>query len=349
MESMMPMNAMMANPFAVAGGMQQTQGNSFNPGDKIAKEVTKALSAVISQQATEGYQHLTSMGVPIAMAGKHILDQLVQMTGQQKGANDAAVMPPGQNQMPGQPQKPPQPPTPNPMLKSQDTPADPNASAPQGSAQTDQSTADPQAAVAGIPTAQQMGGRFIQPQTHNMLPFQNTIDANGALHINSPIGSWFGGVNTQQYQQAMSGNAMNPANAAEEKAVSSAITPPTQAEQKSLQAGGFSAQQTNLKDQIGSLDKNIEDITKQMENVTKNPVQSWAAGVNLGQLHDQLVQFTNKKAEVQQALENLRPESPNFKSSQQPSQSFNSEAQARSAKLKKGAIIKIGGRLARVR
>lgn len=314
---MMPMN-----PFAMMGGQQaQMQGSNFNPADKIAKEVTKTLSAVISQQAAEGYQHLTSMGVPMATAGKHVLDQLMALTGQQKGQQDALMAPPGQNQQLSQQQKPPQPPNPGPLAKNQDTAQAPSQDA---SGDTPQAPAAGQTpGVAGgnpqdlnqIPTAQQIAGRFIQPQTNNMLPFQNTIDANGSLHINSPIGSWFGGINTQQYQQAMSGNAMNPANTTEEKAVGAAITPPTQAEQKSLQAGGFTAQQTNLKDQSDALDKNIENIQKQMTEVVAHPYQSYAAGINLGDLHKQLVDFTNKRLEVQQKLENLRPNSPNFQSS----------------------------------
>ena len=263
--SMMPMNSMMANPFAMAG-QPQTQGSNFNPADKILKEVTKNLSAVISQQAAEGYQQLTSMGVPMAQAGKHVLDQLMALTGQ-KGQQDA-MMPPGQNQPPNQQQKPPQPPNPGPLAKNQDTAPAPSQDASGGNTQAPAAGQSPVGGgqdLSQIPTAQQIAGRFIQPQTHNMLPFQNTIDANGALHINSPIGSWFGGVNPQQYQQAMSGNAMNPANTTEEKAVGAAITPPTQAEQKGFSAGGFTAQQTNLKDQSEALDKNIEKAEKKKQ------------------------------------------------------------------------------------
>lgn len=315
---MPPMNAMMGNPFA----MNNQQKAQPDPAEKIQKEVIKTLTAVMSQQAAEGYQHLTQMGVPMAQAGRHVLDQLMQMSGQ-RGQQDA-LMPPGQGQMPGQQQKPPQPPNPNPMMKNQDAPQDPGVAAPvPNMPQQQQALAGLQpttsGGMGGIPTAPQM-----QPQFNHVVNggffSNNKMLPNGDVQAGGPF-AHVTGPNMQTLSAAQGIVNSQGANQVEEKALGAAITPLTAAEKatearhaKELAAGGFAAQQTNLKDQADLLDKNIDDLRKQMEAVTKNPVQSFAAGINLGDLHKQLAEFTNKKLEVQQALSNLQGKTPNFKS-----------------------------------
>lgn len=98
--------------------------------------------------------------------------------------------------------------------------------------------------------------------------------------------------------------------------------PPTQYEQKTLQAGAYAANVTAINDELAKIQTDKQNIVDQMKTALelRNPIEKGlgAAGGQVKQLQQTLSQLNKKESEVHQKMVDLFGKQPNTKGSGSP-------------------------------